>query len=54
MPKTVDGSGCVSVPSADSFKYYPDYAVVTLYDEDGNVLDTQEVSMSAQSGTQTF
>ena len=54
VPKTVDGSGCVSVPSADSFKYYPDHAIVTLYDEDGNVLDTQEVSMSASSGTQSF
>ena len=54
VPKTVDSSGYVSVPSADAFKYYPDDAIVTLYDSDGNVLDTQEVYLSPQSGKQTF
>ena len=54
MPKTVGSDGTVSVPSADAFKYYPDHALVTIYDSDGNVLDTQEVIMSAKSGTQTF
>ena len=54
VPKTVDSSGYVSVPSADAFKYYPDDAYVTLYDSDGNVLDTQEVYLSPQSGKQTF
>lgn len=54
VPKTVGSDGTVSVPSADAFKYYPDHALVTIYDSNGNVLDTQEVIMSAKSGTQTF
>ena len=54
VPKTVDSSGYVSVPSANAFKYYPDDAYITLYDSDGNVLDTQEVYLSPQSGKQTF
>ena len=54
VPKTVDSDGTVSVASADAFKYYPDHALVTIYDNNGNVLDTQEVIMSAKSGTQTF
>lgn len=54
VPKTVDSSGYVSVPSANAFDYYPDNAIVTIYDSSGNVLDTQEVSMSPTSGTQTF
>ena len=54
VPKTVDSSGYVSVPSANAFKYYPDNAYVTLYDSNGKVLDTQEVYLSPESGTQTF
>ena len=54
VPKTVDGSGYVSVPSADAFKKYPDNAFVTIYDSNGKVLDTQEVYLSPSSGTQTF
>jgi hypothetical protein len=54
VPKTVDSSGYVSVPSANAFKYYPDDAVITLYDSDGNILDTQEVYLSPESGKQTF
>lgn len=54
VSKTVDSSGYVSVASAYAFKYYPDFATITLYDSNGNVLDTQKVSMSASSGTQTF
>ena len=54
VPKTVDSSGYVSVPSASAFKYYPDDAYITIYDSSGNVLDTQEVYLSEKSGTQTF
>lgn len=54
VPKTVGSDGTVSVPSADAFKYFPDHAVVTIYDSNGDILDTQEVIMSAKSGTQTF
>ena len=54
VPKTVDSSGYISVASADSYKYYPDYAEINLYDTSGNLLDTQSFSLSPQSGTQTF
>ena len=54
VPKTVDSSGYINVASADSYKYYPDYAEINLYDTSGNLLDTQSVSLSPQSGTQTF
>ena len=54
VPKTVDSSGYISVPSAYAFKSYPDDAYVTIYDSNGNVLDTQEVYLSPSSGTQTF
>ncbi|MDO5820181.1 MAG: zinc ribbon domain-containing protein [Methanobrevibacter sp.] len=54
VPKTVDSSGYVSVPSANAFKYYPDDAYITLYDSNGNILDTQEVYLSPESGKQTF
>lgn len=54
VPKTVDGSGYISVPSAYAFDYYPDNAYITIYDSSGNILDTQEVSMSPTSGTQSF
>ena len=54
VPKTVDSSGYVNVPSASAFKYYPDDAYITIYDSNGNVLDTQEVYLSKNSGTQTF
>lgn len=54
VPKTVDSDGYVSVPSADAFKYYPDHALISIYDSNGNVLDTQEVNMSPHDGTQNF
>ena len=54
VPKTVDSSGYISVASADSYKYYPDFAEINLYDTSGNLLDTQSVSLSPQSGTQIF
>ena len=54
VPKTVSNDGYVTLRSANSFKYYPDHASITLYDTAGNILDTKEVEMSASSGTQTF
>ena len=54
VPKTVDSDGYISVPSADSFKYYPDRGFITIYDSNGNVLDTLDVSMSPKAGTQSF
>jgi archaellin len=54
VPNTVDSSGYIDVKSADAYRYYPDYATVNLYDSSGNLMDTQSVSLSPTSGTQTF
>ncbi|WP_297981236.1 zinc ribbon domain-containing protein [uncultured Methanobrevibacter sp.] len=54
VPKTVTSDGYISVASADAFDYYPDHALIKIYDSNGNVLDTQSVSMAATYGTQTF
>lgn len=54
VPKTVDSSGYINVRSADAYKYFPDFAEINLYDVSGNLLDTQNVNLSPESGTQTF
>lgn len=54
VPKTVDSSGYIEVASADAYKYFPDYAEINLYDNSGNLLDTQSVSLSPEKGTQSF
>ena len=54
VPKTVDSLGYVSVPSASAFSKFPDNAVVTIYDSNGDILDTQTYNLKIKSGTQTF
>ena len=54
VPKTVSSDGYISVPTAYALDYYPDEAYITIYDSNGNVLDTQDVSMDPSSGTQSF
>ena len=54
VPKTVDSSGYINVRSADAYKYYPDFATINIYDTSGNLLDSQSVSLSPESGTQSF
>lgn len=54
VPKTVGSDGYIEVASADSYKYYPDYATINIYDTSGNLLTTQSVSLSPESGTQSF
>ncbi len=54
VPKTVSSDGYVEVPTANALDYYPDDAIITLYDSNGNILDTYEVYMNPESGTQTF
>lgn len=54
VAKTVDSSGNINVKSADAYRYYPDYAEINLYDDSGNLLDSKEVTLSPESGTQTF
>ena len=54
VPKTVDSSGYVSVPSASAFSKFPDNAIVTIYDSSGDILDTQSYDLKIKSGTQTY
>lgn len=54
VPKTVDSSGYINVRSSDAYKYFPDYAEINLYDNSGNLMDTQGVNLNPSSGTQTF
>lgn len=55
VPNHVKSDGYIDVKSADAYKYYPDFAEINLYDETGTVLlDSQSVSLSPESGTQTF
>ncbi|WP_407424483.1 zinc ribbon domain-containing protein [Methanobrevibacter sp.] len=54
VPVTVHSDGYVELSSADAYKYYPDYATINVYDSNSNLLDTQSVSLSPTSGTQTF
>ena len=54
VPKTVDNGGYIHVASADSYRYYPDKAVINLYDKHENLLDSVTVYLEITSGTQTF
>jgi hypothetical protein len=54
VPKTVNSNGYIEVASAEAYKYFPDHADINLYDNSGNLLDTMSVSLSPESGTQTF
>ena len=55
VPNHVKSNGYIDVKSADAYHYYPDFAEINLYDESGTtLLDTQSVSLSPTSGTQTF
>lgn len=54
VPVTVDSSGYLDVSSADAYAYYPDFAEINLFDSNSKLLDTQSVSLSPSSGTQSF
>lgn len=54
LTRTVDSNGYVDFNSANAFKYYPDKAVVKLYNNDGSLADQLTVNLSPTSGTQTF
>lgn len=54
VPATVHSDGYLEISSADAYHYYPDYATIKLYDSNSNLLDTQSVSLSPTTGTQTF
>lgn len=54
VSKTVDSSGYVTLNAAESYEVYPSNCVVTIYDTNGNVLDSTSVSLATESGTQNF
>ena len=54
VPKTITPDGFIDVRSADSYKSFPDFAEITIYDVDGIELDHQTVSLSPSSGVQAF
>lgn len=54
VPKTVGSDGYINVKSAESYKYYPDKAVINIFDTSGNLLTTQTVYLNTDSGTQYF
>lgn len=54
VPKTVNSDGYIEVASADAYEFFPDYAEINLYDSSGKLLDTKNVNLNPESGTQTF
>lgn len=54
VPAHVHSDGYLYITSADAYHYYPDHATIKLYDSNSNLIDTQSVSLSPTSGTQTF
>ena len=54
VPASVHSDGYLYLTSADAYHYYPDYATINIYDTSSNLLDSQSVSLSPTSGTQTF
>lgn len=54
VPKTVTSDGFINIRSADAYKYFPDHAEINIYDTNNNLLATEEVDISPESGIQTF
>ena len=54
VPKTVDNNGYISVPSAYAFDKFPDKALITLYNPNGDIIDTKTVYLDESSGSQHF
>ena len=54
VPITVTSDGYANVRSADAYSYFPDNAKINIYDSNEKLLASQEVSLSPESGIQTF
>ena len=50
--KTVDVNGDIVCESKDSYDLYPSHAIVTLYDDEGNKLDSADISLNTDDSTQ--
>lgn len=54
VPVSVHSDGYIEVASADAYHYYPDKAVINIYDTNNHLLTTKTVYLSPRAGTQTF
>ena len=45
---------CYYVRSADAYRFFPDDAEINVYDSNWKLLDSREVTLSPESGIQTF
>ena len=54
VKKTVDEEGFLHVSSSNAFSYYPDKAIVTIYDMNENVLDEKTYYLDPVSGQQSY
>ena len=52
--QTVTSDGFINIRSADAYRFFPDHAEINIYDTNNNLITTQSVSLSAESGIQTF
>ena len=50
--ETVDLNGDIICESEDAFKLYPDRAIITLFDDEGNKLDSADISLKTDDSTQ--
>ena len=50
--KTVDANGDIVCESEESYDLYPDRATVKLYDDEGNIIDSADISLNTDDSTQ--
>ena len=50
--KTVDANGDIVCESEESYDLYPDHATVKLYDDEGNLIDSADISLNTDDSTQ--
>lgn len=54
IDKTVSNSGKIKVHTLDGFKFYPDKAIITIYDSNGKKLDKKTVTLEPNTKPQHF
>ena len=54
VPVKVDTNGYATVFTEKPLEKYPDQAYISLYDKDGELLDTKNITLKTTSGSQSF
>lgn len=54
VPITVTSDGYINIRSADAYRFFPDHAEINIYDTSRNLICSKEVTMSPESGIQTY